>query len=290
MRIGTARRRPPGWTGVVTTALLALGAAGCATSSAPARGPIAPPPLARYAAGDDAAGAPGPHESASAFFDSHFSAEAWRRDVGAGYFGSKSILLPAGLAVAAAAISPWDHDISRHADESSSGLGEATTAVLLAGTAAMGILAPAEDRDGCEERWTIGESLALNFVLLEALKTSIGRRRPETETHDSFPSGHTSFAFAAATLIDRNSGHAYGIPAYLLAATTGYTRVRCRDHFPSDVFAGAALGVLTASVVDSLHFGGDGQEGGISRRSTAPELGVELAEDGSPLLMVTFRF
>lgn len=59
----------------------------------------------------------------------------------------------------------------------------------------------------------------------------------------SFPSGHTMASFAAACallLLDRR----LGIPALVLAAVIGFSRLYLFVHFPTDVLAGALLGLL----------------------------------------------
>jgi membrane-associated phospholipid phosphatase len=95
--------------------------------------------------------------------------------------------------------------------------------------------------------------------------------RGESRDRLSFPSGHTSAAFCAATLIERNSGPAAGALAYLAATATGFSRVEAGKHFPSDVLAGAAIGTLIAGSIDALHFG-DGSPGeGISGSSWSLE-------------------
>lgn len=273
---------------------LLLGAplvAGCASAASS----VVSPPVPTYAADSshDDVGPPGdgPHDSVEAFLDAHFSSEAWREDVGRGYLATSSVLLPASLAVGAIAITPWDHTISNNSRDSSTALGDATLATLLVGTASVGIFAPGEGRDGAEERWTIGEAFAVDLAATELLKTAVGRRRPGSDRRTSFASGHTSLAFTAATLIDRNSGHALGIPAYVLAAATGFSRVAAGRHFPSDVLAGAALGSLSAGIVDSLHFGGELKGEGISRRRSASgDVGVEIGPDGRPVVALTIHF
>jgi undecaprenyl-diphosphatase len=65
-----------------------------------------------------------------------------------------------------------------------------------------------------------------------------GLRRPITS---SFPSGHATAAFCAATLLAKGSPAA---PAwYVLATAVAATRVYVRLHHASDVLAGAALGL-----------------------------------------------
>ena len=65
-----------------------------------------------------------------------------------------------------------------------------------------------------------------------------GLRRPITS---SFPSGHATAAFCAATLLAKDSRAA--VPWYVLASMVAATRVYVRLHHASDVIAGAALGV-----------------------------------------------
>ena len=62
--------------------------------------------------------------------------------------------------------------------------------------------------------------------------------------HGSFPSGHTIAAFSVATVISRRYPKQRWLPyvAYGLAGVVGFARVSLSSHFPSDVFAGAALG------------------------------------------------
>jgi hypothetical protein len=67
----------------------------------------------------------------------------------------------------------------------------------------------------------------------------------------SFPSGHTIAAFSVATMFaDRYPNpHWHVWLAYGLASLVGFSRVTTQSHFPSDVFAGAALGYVIAHYV-----------------------------------------
>lgn len=61
----------------------------------------------------------------------------------------------------------------------------------------------------------------------------------------SFPSGHASAAFAAvAVLIAFRMPKALAIPACVLAALMAFSRLYLYVHYPTDVVAGAVLGVL----------------------------------------------
>ena len=99
-------------------------------------------------------------------------------------------------------------------------------------------------------------------------KGTVGRARPVAAPGDpdvfspgrgftnaslaSFPSGHTSAAFATATVLARelganHPGHEWLVSSLLFGGATfvGFSRVYERQHWPSDVVAGAALGSLT---------------------------------------------
>ncbi len=70
-----------------------------------------------------------------------------------------------------------------------------------------------------------------------------GLRQPITS---SFPSGHATAAFCAATLLARGGA----APAWFaLASLVAATRVYVRLHHASDIVAGAALGVALGSAM-----------------------------------------
>ena len=58
----------------------------------------------------------------------------------------------------------------------------------------------------------------------------------------SFPSGHTSSAFAAAFALWLQNRR-LGIPALVLAGFIGFTRMYLYVHFPTDILGGVALGL-----------------------------------------------
>lgn len=75
------------------------------------------------------------------------------------------------------------------------------------------------------------------------IKASWRRARPQfKEEEDSFPSGHSSMAFAFASLVTMEHGYAWGIPAHLAALGIAYSRVNDGRHWLSDIVAGATIG------------------------------------------------
>jgi membrane-associated phospholipid phosphatase len=102
-------------------------------------------------------------------------------------------------------------------------------------------------------------------IVTPLLKRAFGRARPIQDegahsfhpfssTHESFPSGHATNAFAFATAV---AGHYDGwlVPTivYSLASGVAMSRVNDRAHFPSDVLAGALIGRAIAKSIVFRH-------------------------------------
>jgi len=81
------------------------------------------------------------------------------------------------------------------------------------------------------------------------LKLAVGRERPNGQDNKSFPSGHTSNAFAMAAVAERHYGWKLGVPAYVLAGVMGASRLHQDKHWLSDVVAGATLGYIVGRTV-----------------------------------------
>lgn len=78
------------------------------------------------------------------------------------------------------------------------------------------------------------------WLILSELIPLVTERDP-----NSFPSGHTSAAFAAATAFFHTLPRRWmGITALVLAAVMGLSRLYVGVHFPSDVICGALVGFL----------------------------------------------
>jgi len=103
----------------------------------------------------------------------------------------------------------------------------------------------------------MAESVAAATFVTYGMKYSFHRDRPFKTNPDiiaagdgnspSFPSGHTSVAFAAATSLTLAYRKWYiAVPAFAWAGSVGYSRMYLGVHYPTDVLAGAAIGAGSA--------------------------------------------
>jgi membrane-associated phospholipid phosphatase len=107
-----------------------------------------------------------------------------------------------------------------------------------------------------------GEAIADTLVLTEGLKYVAGRERPDQENGQgpflqggsSFPSNHSAAAWAAAGILAHEyPGTLTKLLSYGLASTVSITSVSSKQHFPSDVLIGSALGWMVSEYVYRTH-------------------------------------
>ena len=153
----------------------------------------------------------------------------------------------AGLAAAVLAVPalpPPAHADSpaRSASNFASGTGN-----LIFLAAGVGLPLLSDGHDGRNHALRALDALGTSVLLSEGLKNLVREKRPDSNAHDSFPSGHATAAFSVATV---EAGlHPHQAPLwYLGAALISYSRVRLRRHTVGDVVAGAAIGIGTARV------------------------------------------
>ncbi len=150
-------------------------------------------------------------------------------------------------------------------------------------------------RKGATRRAGLRGVAAIGFASLAASgvgKRLFPRRRPAAEllpvyrrmtkrpTSSSFPSGHSAsaFAFASAVAMEHRGAGAAVLP---LAAAVAYSRVHTGVHWPTDVAAGAAIGVGAAYATRHWWPHRKDLPAGPRRLDTAAELG-----DGEGLVLV----
>jgi membrane-associated phospholipid phosphatase len=105
----------------------------------------------------------------------------------------------------------------------------------------LGIALVKKDWKGCLQ---LTCAFAATLSVTYALKYTVRETRPDGGDQ-SFPSGHTSSAFCGAAFLDIRYGHSYGLPAYVAASLVGWSRIESNNHYPIDVLAGAAIGIIS---------------------------------------------
>lgn len=142
-----------------------------------------------------------------------------------------SLLLAAGAAPGARADSS-----ARKAADFGSGAGN-----ILYLAAAVGLPLIEDHAQGRNNSLRVADSIGSSVLIAEGLKCLVREKRPDSNEHDSFPSGHATAAFAAATA--ESALHPkQAVYWYTGAALISYTRIRLNRHHPQDVVAGALLG------------------------------------------------
>lgn len=104
-------------------------------------------------------------------------------------------------------------------------------------------------------------SLIASGIITPAIKWVAGRSRPRadqgvynfkpfSDTNASFPSGHTTEAFALASVVANHYDDTWvTCTSYSIAGLVGLARTYHHAHFASDVMAGAMIGTLVGKSV-----------------------------------------
>lgn len=141
-------------------------------------------------------------------------------------------------------------------------LSNAGVAALIGGAGGMWILGHAKHNEHWSETGFLAGEAALNsLVAVEGLKYSLRRERPFQSNGSgsffqsggtSFPSEHAAAAWSVASVIAHEyPGPLTKIMAYGLASLVSVSRVKARQHFPSDVLVGSVIGNLVAQNIYS---------------------------------------
>jgi membrane-associated phospholipid phosphatase len=151
-----------------------------------------------------------------------------------------------------------------------------TLAPEVAGFYLYGVLA--DNQKARETGILSGEALVDTLVVVEVLKTAAGRNRPNATSKPgdffqggaSFPSGHSIESFALASVIAREYGNRKWVPwvAYGLAGVVGGARFAAREHYASDIFAGATMGYFIGRFVVDTHEAHAGHHHGLIQHTT----------------------
>lgn len=104
-------------------------------------------------------------------------------------------------------------------------------------------------------------TLILSHIVVQLIKRSVSRARPSTvdrlvslvaePDRFSFPSGHATASMSVA-LAYGAVFPAWSVPVLLIAVLVGFSRVRLRVHYPSDVLMGQLIALATAAFLTAV--------------------------------------
>ena len=116
------------------------------------------------------------------------------------------------------------------------------------GLNAMGIKGKNNFRD---RTMLFAMSQMIQCAIVFPVKSIAAETRPDGSNNMSFPSGHTSTAFASAEFMRQEYKDVspwYGVAGYAVAASTGFLRMYNNKHWMSDVVAGAGIGIMSTKL------------------------------------------
>ncbi len=96
-----------------------------------------------------------------------------------------------------------------------------------------------------------GLSTIITTAIVTPLKHFTKEQRPDGSGLNSFPSGHTATAFAAAEFMRQEYKDVspwYGIAGYAAATATAVLRLYNNKHWVGDVVAGAGIGIISTKL------------------------------------------
>ncbi len=101
-----------------------------------------------------------------------------------------------------------------------------------------------------------GTSTLIMASSVKIMKKLMHSQRPDGSNHESFPSGHTATAFAAAEFMRIEYQHKQpllSMTGYIAAAATGALRMYNNRHWLSDIIGGAGVGIMSTQAAYALY-------------------------------------
>ena len=122
------------------------------------------------------------------------------------------------------------------------------------------MIIPKTRRTGCVCGCSLGSSYVLGSLILKKI---IDRPRPFTQIDGleslmsvrdaSFPSGHAGATFGCLFVVFLMMPKKFGIPALCVSIFMCYSRMHVGVHYPTDVLAGAAIGIFFACLYTFIY-------------------------------------
>lgn len=100
------------------------------------------------------------------------------------------------------------------------------------------------------------KSELIMYATVGLIKNTAHTLRPDGSANNSFPSGHTAQAFAAATFLNEEYKDRFKwmpFVSYGIASGVGALRIANNKHYISDVLVGAGIGILSTKIAYWTH-------------------------------------
>jgi hypothetical protein len=160
-----------------------------------------------------------------------------------------------GLALA---VHPADDNVNAYFLDASSGvknffkpgavLGQSYT--LFAAATTVYIVGRAKDKPRVSHTgMDLIRAVIVSEAMVETLKYTTRRERPDGSGKNSFPSGHAADTFAFATALERHLNWKLFVPAYVFSSYVAMSRLPANRHWLSDVVFGSAVGIISGRTV-----------------------------------------
>lgn len=171
------------------------------------------------------------------------------------FFSADTVKVMSVVSLLAVATAPWDREGVNNGFNIPTALFQSGNAIgqfafqAGAGLAAYGVGKAVGNRKAVGVGRDIVRAQILSQVLVQTVKFSVRRERPDRSNNKSFPSGHSASAFATATVLQRHYGWKVGVPAYALGGYIALARMAWNRHHATDVVMGAGFGIASARTV-----------------------------------------
>ncbi len=171
------------------------------------------------------------------------------------FFSTDTAKVMSYFAVAAVAAAPWDREGVNNGFNipttvfQGGNLAGSFPFQVGAGFATYGLGRTFGNSKAADAGRDIVRAQIVSQVLVQGMKMTIRRERPDGSNKMSFPSGHAASAFATAGVLHRHYGWKAGVPAYAFGSYVSLARMSWNRHHATDVVMGAGFGLASARTV-----------------------------------------
>ena len=145
----------------------------------------------------------------------------------------------------------WDHGSHKRIR-----IDEVTQVLPMAGSYLLNLCGVKGLHDYVDLTIITGTASLMLAAVVYPTKDFVHSARPDNSNFNSFPSGHSAWAFMGAEIMRREYRHVspwIGVSGYLVATGTAFLRLYNGAHWLTDVLAGAGIGILCAEAAYWLY-------------------------------------